>query len=80
MVVTTTFLDEMDDQNEVREIASVGDGGREVERVEPLRFHHYGGPEYQVSGVTALLRAHIQTQTLYTDTHADTHHAHKKHA
>jgi hypothetical protein len=47
VVVTTIWMDEQQNQNEVRTIKSIQQGGYAVEVTQPLVFSHYGGPEYQ---------------------------------
>ena len=46
VVVTSLYEDEYTNQNEVMTIKAVD--GRTVQFTEPLKFHHYGGAEYQV--------------------------------
>lgn len=42
VLVTTTWKDELQNQNEVLTIASVGDGGKTITTVETIAFNHYG--------------------------------------
>lgn len=46
-VTTSVWRDEWDNQNEVATIRAVEDGGFTLLLDEPMRYHHYGGPEYQ---------------------------------
>ncbi|EGC32074.1 hypothetical protein DICPUDRAFT_82065 [Dictyostelium purpureum] len=45
VVVTSTFLDEYDNQNEVMTIEAIQ--GKTIQFTKPLRSFHYGGQEYQ---------------------------------
>jgi len=57
VVATSTFKDEINNQNEVATITEVSADGKTLSVNAPFKFQHYGGPEYQAE--VALLSRNI---------------------
>uniref|UniRef100_A0A0G4G4X5 G8 domain-containing protein n=1 Tax=Chromera velia CCMP2878 TaxID=1169474 RepID=A0A0G4G4X5_9ALVE len=69
VVVTSEYRDEITQQNEIRSIRTVSEGGKFLELDKPLQFPHYAGMEYQVE--VGLLSRTVRIQGEEADSEYD---------
>eukprot|EP00775_Hariotina_reticulata_P006839 gene6839-7057_t len=67
LLVTTTWKDELINQNEVLRIASISSDGRTITTLQRTRFNHYGG-EYQAEVALLSRRILFTSDSSYTTT------------